>query len=159
MIVDIDEAQLDAEFDARLARMPEEGLEGEVLTPSDRECERLLRKFKVADRLHHHFAPAWEIDQEDKDGLTSATGEILESFFPGGVQGIDSWGPYAKLAFFALCIVASNFDDENMCMRPTHPPEDPAAEPAGDPPAGDPPTADLAGGQPFKAGEPDASNP
>lgn len=125
MIVDIDEAQLDREFDARLATLGPAPLEGEVLSASDAEWQRILRKFRVADKLHHSLVPAWEVDQEDKDAVTGASAEILNTLWPGGIANIDHWSPWAKLGFVLVCIAAANFDDETMSFRPTHPPEPP----------------------------------
>lgn len=117
MQVDIDEAQLDREFDARIALAPPP-LEGDVLTAGGQEWHKLLREFKAVHFAHTQLAPAWSIDPDRLQDLENAAGDVLERVWPGGLANADQWGPWAKLAYVLAAIAMSNFDPERMRFNP-----------------------------------------
>jgi len=132
VIVDIDEAQLDRELDALLAGLPADGLEGEYIQAGPSQWEQALREFKVFEKAHEGLAPAWDISDETKNELTVASGQLLDRHFPGALEGMDRWGPWARVGYIVTMIAFANFDFEHMRFKPTRAPE-PEKPPAATP--------------------------
>jgi len=117
VLVDIDEEKILREFDAQLAMLGPEAIEGELIT--NRTVSEWLKLVKpVKAYATKKLMPAWVIEPEDSDGFDRAASDTLEMFWPGGVANIDNWSPWARLAWFSLMIVLANFDIDKMEFKP-----------------------------------------
>lgn len=87
--------------------------------------------------INGKLVPAWEVPEEEWQKWAEALSDCLEQLFPGGIGNIDSWGPWAKLAFASGSIAVAGIDFETMTFKPRHPVEEEAEEVTPGEPAND----------------------
>lgn len=78
----------------------------------------------IAGFLNAKICPNWEVDEATQQKWADALAVCLEDLFPGGLGGMDNWGPWPKLAFATGTWVMCGIDFQTMKFKPLHPPKD-----------------------------------
>jgi hypothetical protein len=78
----------------------------------------------IVDVVGGRGCPNWELEQDDRAGLSEALAGVLDHYLPGGPNGIDNWHPLYRLAFVAGAVTLTRgVDWERGAIKPLHKPK------------------------------------
>ena len=75
---------------------------------------------KATNYIADKGCPAWEIKGDEREWWSGSLAECLDRYFPGALEGFDTWHPIAKLIGATSVIVAMRIDFENGGFQPLH---------------------------------------
>ena len=143
--VQVDEATIASAFDAKEAQADAAAPEAMAAAMPVANPEAWLPAARFgASFLAHKFCPAWEVPTVVQEDWAAALAECLDQLMPGGMDNIENWGPWSKLAFASATWAMCGFDMERFGFKPLQqklpPPEAEQSAITSTSPAGSPAT-------------------